>query len=250
MRPHPFSDNYSGKPLFAGFRGTAFHVDNAWYQHRAIAMAASHDPSKGVIVNLVDKHRKRRRLQEASCDFYPSEDEKRWPFDSILFNSTFGVAFGGGGPYSWRFYEALSAGAIPVVTDDMLMPWWDGDRYTASHGGESWDVEGWEQCVVFLGEPELFDLAAALTLVASKGLARRRASCAAIVEVGILGAHLAAKDIPKRNGHPTPRSFAIQRYEWNVHVSFWRTFRHRMKQAKKYRKAHLNESSAQAWFSP
>ena len=43
-------------------------------------------------------------------------------YEELLLNSTFVFYPGGGGTSSYRFAESLEAGAIPVVTSDVLPP--------------------------------------------------------------------------------------------------------------------------------
>merc|ERR1711920_492296 len=92
-----------------------------------------------------------------------------WPFDDLLMNSSYGFAPGGGGPYSFRLYETLAAGAIPVVTDDMILPWED------TRGVK------WDECVIRISEPELKSLRDVLLAIAppgSQAFASRHAACA------------------------------------------------------------------------
>ena len=74
-------------------------------------------------------------------------------FDEALRDAKFALCFSGAGLHSYRFRDALEAGAVPVVTDDVVLPF------------ESWrshprrDVFQWDKCVVRVPQEKILFLA-------------------------------------------------------------------------------------------
>lgn len=129
---------------------------------------------------------------EAKCMPQGMPQQSTDEYGAILRNSTFGFAPGGGGPYSYRLVEVLAAGAVPVVPEDLLLPFED------THAASSrLRALRWESCVVRVSAREVVDLSATLVAVAPPGsptLARRRVACARIWNSLTRGATTAAAD--------------------------------------------------------
>lgn len=150
------------RPLLVGFRGT-YLAGGVWFTSRAIGSEWAHDPVNGVIVDVKFEF----NYPVESCRTYEAES---YSFEDLLFNCSFGFAPGGGGPYSFRFSEALFAGAVPVVTDDLVLPMEDAGI----------SRKRWDECVVRVTLEELFALREVLMAVAAPGSAafvRRQIAC-------------------------------------------------------------------------
>ena len=97
------------------------------------------------------------------------EDTSEASFAQLLSNSTFAFAPGGGGPHSYRFMEAISHGAIPVVTTDLVLPFEP-------------DLD-WSGCVVRISEGALVTMPRVLREIEPEELAVRRDECARLFRV-------------------------------------------------------------------
>jgi hypothetical protein len=109
------------RSVLVSFRGTTVGVENRWFQHRAVVAAVANDPlARSGEAVVIDVKRKHMNDPNVVCNHY--ESEHKWPsYLELLLNSSFGFSPGGGGPYSFRFLEILAAGAVPVVTDDLIL---------------------------------------------------------------------------------------------------------------------------------
>jgi hypothetical protein len=184
------------RPLLVSFRGTTAGTDNRWNRHRAIAALYAHNPSKGAIIEVKrkrDMRRQQRRLRSKQkrdpCEEYAFEvSEDAWSYDDLLLNSSFGFSPGGGGPYSFRFFEILASGGVPVVSDDLVLPF-EGLPWKESYRSSWGDV--WDSCVVRVSDAELFALPEVLVAIARPGSAAfdlRRRACGDIWSKAVLGA--------------------------------------------------------------
>lgn len=184
----PFKTSVSlARPLLVGFRGTVLSDSSRWFHHRVIASEWSHNVDKGVIIDVKDKNSKRKG---SSCQHY--ETNHQWEFDEMLGNSSYCFAPGGGGPYSFRLFECMSRGAIPVVTDDLILPWEDTSGIT------------WDTCVIRVTESELKSLSDVLLAIAPPGSSEFVARVAAC---GLLWDSLGLKNSEKPE-------------KW-IHTKFW-----------------------------
>ena len=99
-------------------------------QHRWLAAEFVRGPDIAVDVRCVGVGGRQREYEQP-----------RGPaggYTALLLNSTFVFAPGGGGPHSYRFAEVLAAGAVPVTTADLLLPF---------------EPEvSWDECVVRVAE--------------------------------------------------------------------------------------------------
>lgn len=95
------------------------------------------------------------------CRQYDPVLKRNYSYDFLMGNCYFCLAPGGRGPYTFRFLECLSAGSVPVVAEDLLLPFQDW---------ESVDLP-WEACVVRVAPAEVRALSAVLLAVAPPGSA-------------------------------------------------------------------------------
>ena len=134
----------------------------SWYQHRYLAAEFLHAPLDGVVVDVTCMKNGTRRPYEHSKSV-GAPHRQRYPYSELLLNSTFVFTPGGGGPHSFRFAEGLAAGAVPVVTTDLLLPF---------------EPElDWSPCVVRVDEARIVALPSLLRAITSKETRERRAAC-------------------------------------------------------------------------
>ena len=90
---------------------------------------------------------------------------RRWgTYEQLMQSARFCFCPAGGGPYSFRFQEALYT-CVPVITADLLLPY---DDMTDPHGrGVSWD-----DCVVRVPESDLLHLPRILRNISSTEYSR------------------------------------------------------------------------------
>jgi len=162
---------YAGdRPILVSFAGTTYGR-NRWYDSRVLAAAYSHDPPNGVEVYVFKKGGNPGRC-------VPSHTMPNRTYVDTLRRSSFVFAPGGAGPYTFRLIEAMAAGAVPVVTADMLLP------FEGTVGLE------WDTCAVRLSYAELRELRATLLAIAPPGFTafrNRLVACRAIYEQFMLG---------------------------------------------------------------
>ena len=86
-------------------------------------------------------------------------------------NSVFGLIAAGAGPHSYRFYEVIAVGSIPMVfIDDIVFP--------------AFHFLDWDKCVVTVKEADLFkipDIAEDLFNNHKQELLERQAACQKIL---------------------------------------------------------------------
>lgn len=155
--PDPFARRR--RRLLFSFKGTVFGR-NMWFDSRVVVAEFSARDAEAE----VDVWPKGGRLTR-SC-YRKLKTGSGSSYARLLLDSTFGFAPGGGGPYSYRFLEVLAAGAVPVVTEDLVLPFND--------------VLPWEECVVRVSWAELRGLGRVLRALApprSRALRRRLDAC-------------------------------------------------------------------------
>merc|ERR1712194_42254 len=133
-------------------------------------------------------------------------------FDKLVM-SNFVLCTGSGGPYSWNLLEALAAGAVPVVTQDMILPWEDHDL-------------DWNTCVVRVNEQELYSLPHVLSIIVAPGsreYTKKQAGCRGVWQF------LSNATWAMEMRFPTSALRGV--YERHVHEIFWRMMRRRFRQA-------------------
>ena len=97
----------------------------------------------------------------------PLAGETRAGYVGLLLNSTFAFTPDGGGPHSYRFGEALAAGAIPVVPSHLLLPF---------------EPElSWAECVFRVKNEDIVDLPQLLAM-RLKEVHAMRAACARLFD--------------------------------------------------------------------
>lgn len=151
-KSHEKHSHRSTLAYFSGTYETGWPMP--WYDQR-IALQTLHDPTRGVVINLKPHGA-------------PVDDGWKKQFDHMLRSSQFGFVVGGGGIDTFRFLEVLSSGAIPVVFDDLILPF----EYSL--------IENWEDCVVRVPFSALANIIQTLEDMSSGGRLRRRMVCASI----------------------------------------------------------------------
>lgn len=129
----------NNRTLLVSFKGNIFHMDQVWWQHRYLAYEYW-EQAPDVLVDVQCKLSKRFKGPRRKKQYETSVDS----FASQLMNSTFAFCPGGGSFGSFRFAEALSLGAIPVVTSEFVAPL-------------APDVD-WSGCLVRVSEARIIDI--------------------------------------------------------------------------------------------
>jgi hypothetical protein len=90
---------------------------NFWYGYRYMAVRFLHNPSRGILTYSVPKPNQPEFSSTCQTETPPIS------YDESLLSSKFVLCFGGeDGPYSARFFDAIRAGAVPVVSSDLILP--------------------------------------------------------------------------------------------------------------------------------
>lgn len=173
------------RPLLLTFRGSV-SGGSRWATSRVDASEWSHEPRARVFVSAVDKYaRKKPRCGSSAQPDWAADARAAGAgaatvaaagaaaYHAVLVNSSFGFAPGGSGPYSFRFTELLAAGAVPVVPEDLVLPWADGLHRPLD----------WAACVVRVSRAEVRALGDVVLALAPDGSAARRARRAACARV-------------------------------------------------------------------
>lgn len=135
------------------FKGSGVPVmTSPWYQHRNIAFKYWEE-EEDVILDY--------RCMVNAADTYAY----RYPdYVGIMTDSKFVFCPGGASPSTYRFYEALMMGAIPVVTSDLVEPF-------------SPDID-WSTCIVRISHARIVDLPRLLRQAYNEGaIQERRSEC-------------------------------------------------------------------------
>jgi len=138
-----------------GFRGAVENYTTSWQQHRWIAGELLHSPEQGVIMNT-------------RCPYSNVSYDEAFPYLEVLLNSTFAFVPGGAGMHSYRAIEALQAGAIPVITDDVLLPFQP-------------EVH-WNACAVTIPETDLIEMPNILKRIATHEVKERLKACKQLLD--------------------------------------------------------------------
>lgn len=165
------------RPFLVSFRGASLGK-TVWYHARVATLAwappptedAPHELGVAVTGELFAKERKKCNLRARD------PIAARHNYTELMEGSAYAFAPGGGGPFSYRFFEALAAGAVPVITDDMLIPL-EGTRSRAATLLDACVVRVPLQAVA--GLPDLLVRDAGR---AAQGLHLRQRACAAAVQ--------------------------------------------------------------------
>ncbi|CAB9522508.1 Exostosin family [Seminavis robusta] len=152
--------------LILSFRGAVYSWEQRYWQHRWIASEYWEKASdisvdtKCGIKRIKPEMDEEKRLNPGKID-YEVKDGKA--HEEMLLNSTFVFCPGGGGANSFRFPEALSADAIPVVTSDFLPPF-------------SPEVD-WSNCLVRVSEARVVDIPNIVRTIPEEEIRKRRKEC-------------------------------------------------------------------------
>lgn len=144
---------YRPRSLLLSFRGTIKH-NSPWYQHRWLASAYWPRDEAQLWVNVRCPH-ENVTLQSSGGDYTQ--------YVAILTSSTFVFCPGGRSPGSWRFGEALALGAIPVVTNDFLPPFYP-------------EID-WSDCLVQVNQARIVDLPRIVRSFGKEEIRRRQKRC-------------------------------------------------------------------------
>jgi hypothetical protein len=135
------------RPLLLTFRGTVTAA-RWWFPARVAVQEWSHDPRRGVFIAVWDRGGARtcgrqsggNLSAEAAAAGAPREvvEALGHSYTGVLTASNFGFAPGGAAPASFRLLEVLQAGAVPVITGNLLCPW---------EGAKLRPLD-WDECVV------------------------------------------------------------------------------------------------------
>lgn len=116
------------RPLLVSFRGTSFGR-SVWYNSRIATLAWTAGSLAGLLstgsrhLGLEVSGEVTTAMESKPCHVFPRNPLARTlNYRQLLLHTAYAFCPGGGGPFSYRFYEALAAGAVPVITDDMLRP--------------------------------------------------------------------------------------------------------------------------------
>ena len=157
------TDRLRRRPLLLSFRGTVHGWAQSGWQPRWLAVEYIHDPAIGVVVEVLCDRPKGEKPRPS-----PLAASTRESYVGLLLNSTFAFTPGGGGPHSYRFGEALAAGAIPVVPSNLLLPF---------------EPEiSWAECAVRVKDEDIVDLPRLLATRSLKEVQAMRAACARLFD--------------------------------------------------------------------
>jgi hypothetical protein len=136
------------RSLLLAFKGSIYKQFPTWWnQHRMVGANYLHDPQNGIVIS--------------GC---PGSAKEKYDFATLLLNTEFAFAPGGGGSNSFRFAEAMIAGAIPVVmTDQAPLPF----------APEA----DWSRCAVKVHGTRIVQLGTVLPML-RPDLPKRRQACA------------------------------------------------------------------------
>lgn len=166
-RDHNFGELGLHRPrrLLLSFKGNIEPWEQVYWQHRWIA-SEYWDESDSVFVDVKCKINVRTKKNVPENHVHYKFPTDRTAYGELLLNSTFVFAPGGGSVSSYRFTEALSAGAIPVVTSEYLPPFFP-------------EVD-WSGCLVRVSEARVIDLPRLLREISTSEVRQRQSSCASL----------------------------------------------------------------------
>jgi hypothetical protein len=152
------------------FKGQIRPWPQPYWQHRWVAAEYLHDPTNGIVIDVactspgsLGSMAGGARATEFTA---ATGEDHDYDYGALLLDSTFVFAPGGGGGHSYRFAEALVAGAVPVVTTDLVLPF--------EH------ELPWDACVVRVSEAAIVTLPQRLRQISDAEVLRRREACGRI----------------------------------------------------------------------
>jgi len=156
----------NSRPYLLQFRGAIQSTQHLGYHHRWMA-AEYWDPNDSVKVDVKCVYKDWLLNQGGSRvthDYvYPAQVYREWMEQSV-----FSFAPGGSGPGSYRFAEILSAGGIPVVTDDFVPP--------------LYPEYDWSECLVAVATEHIVDFPRRLRLYTELEIKKRQNACARLLD--------------------------------------------------------------------
>jgi len=141
------------------FKGSVQDTLQPYYQHRWLAAEYLFQEPDVVI----DVHCKHKMLLGDLVRIAPYDNQTQANFDDLMVRSTFAFCPGGSHVTSFRFTEALSAGAIPVLLPEIVTPF-------------SPEVD-WSGCVIRVSSARIIDLPRILRAIPPKEIRQRREQC-------------------------------------------------------------------------
>lgn len=139
----------SPRPILVSLRGQVHNWPTPWYPLRqALAMLRAPD----IVIEL-------------ACGNGPYEPNE-WGGDKyaeLLISSTFAFSTGGGGIDDGRLWEGMAAGAIPVVFDDIILPF---------HS-----ITPWERCAVRVSSEDVISIPRILRNISRVNVIKRVMAC-------------------------------------------------------------------------
>lgn len=159
-----YSSAYASRPLLAMFKGEVQHVASFGYRDRWLVIQTQKN-EPGVFVEETGK-----TFDFAETLQHPASRPGPDSYENLMLSAKFVLCMSGAGVHSYRFYEALQAGAVPVVTDDTMLPF-------ESSRGIPYPRVKWNDCVVRIGQQKLAVVATILRGIGEARYAKMRASC-------------------------------------------------------------------------
>jgi hypothetical protein len=154
-------DIHRPRKWLVSFRGTIQDSPYPYYQHRWLA-AEYWEDAPDVLVDVQCSHEKWFGKVKTTYKKYRDSTPTKFYLE-LMWESTFGFAPGGSGPGSYRFGEILSAGGIPVVVHDLVLPL-------------SPEID-WTGCVVRVSEARIIDLPRILREISAEEVRERQKRC-------------------------------------------------------------------------
>jgi hypothetical protein len=151
------------RPTLLFFKGNMAGMrDQVWWQHRYLAFEYW-ELADNIFIDVQCQHyhlfRGRRRKP------YTTSRDK---YAALMLNTTFAFCPGGGSVGSYRFAEALSLGAIPVVTSEFVPPL-------------SPEID-WSNCILRVSEARIIDIPRILRQIPEDQVIARQRRCRFLFE--------------------------------------------------------------------
>jgi len=170
------SSSNEKRRLLLSFKGNIMNWEQRSWQHRWIASEYWNLDNENDEI-YVDTKCSGRYHDFASDTTIPYTE--LISYTELLLNSTFMFCPGGGGVGSFRFAEALRAGAIPVVTSDFVPPFHP-------------EID-WNDCLIRVSETRVVDIPNIVRNIKSGIIRRRQKQCAKLYRT-VFGALDSSKD--------------------------------------------------------
>lgn len=163
-KPNSFreiEDLHRPRKYLLTFKGSVQDTLQPYYQHRWLAAEYLYqEPGGDVAIDVQCKH---KTLWGNTATFAHYDNPSQDNFDDLMVNSTFAFCPGGSHVTSFRFTEALSAGAIPVLPPEIVTPFYP-------------EVD-WSGCVVRVSQARIVDLPRLLRAISPDEIRNRQLRC-------------------------------------------------------------------------